>query len=176
MKLRDNTYLFLSQSAFKILSSCWKENIHSVQEITCFVTAICGTFCSAIFHYSNPPKLLLLWRRSWRERVCTELTNEDDRSWRLTWGLANANAGGNVFIPAPFPVQGDCFGELSKVHWNHLSVFKRLLWNMTTPFEWCYPELGKRVIMWNCQRLFLSVNAVSLLSVKLHCWRYLFCC
>lgn len=77
-----------------------------------------------------------------------------------------------VFIPAPFPVQEDCFGhrngfgELSKVHWIHLSFSKRWLCNVFTPFGWSYSELGERVITRNWQRLLLPVNVVSFLRVK----------
>ena len=81
-----------------------------------------------------------------------------------------------MFIPAPFPVQGDCFGELMKVHWNHLSVYKRCFWDLITAFEWFPSQLDTRVKTWNWQRLFFAVNAVSPLSPKLHCWRELFCC
>ncbi|XP_033471084.2 HMG box-containing protein 1-like isoform X2 [Epinephelus lanceolatus] len=49
---------------------------------------------------------------------CTQLTNQNERSCRLTAALANSIAGGKVFIPAPFPVQGDCFVPVDIMVWE----------------------------------------------------------
>lgn len=45
-----------------------------------------------------------------------ELTNERKRSCGLTSIVTNSTACETVFIPTHFSVQGDCFGELRKVH------------------------------------------------------------
>lgn len=130
-------------------------------------------FRTAIFHHSHPPNILLLWRRSWRERVRvgtgqsqSEKPETDRRSDQ--WKRVRP-----VFIPAPIPVQEDCFGhrngfgELSKVHWKDFCLFlKRRHCKMFTSFGWSNWELDGRVITRNWQRLFVPVKFVSLLRVE----------
>ncbi|XP_034381687.1 HMG box-containing protein 1-like isoform X2 [Cyclopterus lumpus] len=56
--------------------------------------------------------------RTVKRTSCTEPTNKDERSRGLTSGLANGTAEDTVFIPAPFPVQGDCLVPADAMVWE----------------------------------------------------------
>ncbi len=146
--------------------------VKTIQWITCSVFLLVVLLVQPSFIILTHPMFYCCGGDDNEEnKVCTELTNENKWRCRLTSALTNRIAEGNAFRPAHFPVQGDCFGELKKVHWNRLKVLKRWIWEVIPPFERFSLELDTGVIIWNCQRLFSAVKAVSLLFVKLHCWR-----
>lgn len=74
---------------------------------------------------------------------------------------------------SPFPVQGDCFGELSKVNSNSLSSFQHRLRNVATTVRRSSTKPSSGAPLLNCHRLFWAVNRVSRPSAELLCWRSL---
>lgn len=107
----------------------------------------CNYYCSAIFHLSNLPS-----------------SDEKDEKWADQWDwkkLLTDNKTDqlesrrkSVYTRPPQSVQGDCFGELRKVNWNRLSLFKHRPRNVTTAGRRFYTKLSSGAALLKWQHLF----------------------